>query len=161
MSVRTPVRAVLATACVLLLPGCASIMQGTSQQIAVGSSPTGARVTIDSAARGTTPVLVDLKRKDNHLIKVEADGFEPYEMALSRSVSGWVWGNIVFGGVVGLAVDAITGGMYKLSPEQVTAQLASSGARVAMEGDRLLLTVVLAPEPGWERVGMLEREGGR
>jgi hypothetical protein len=34
-----------------------------------------------------------------------------------------VWANLVFGGIPGLAVDAITGGLYKVAPEEVTATL--------------------------------------
>jgi len=60
--------------------------------------------------------------------------------------------------VTPLAVDAITGGLYKLSPEMVTAQL-SRGELQTAEGDELLLImVVLQPEMGMERVGTLVRE---
>ena len=137
-------------------------MHGTTQQVAVSSSPTGAQVTVDAMERGTTPVIADLKRKDNHVIKVTMDGYQPFEMALTRSVSGWVWGNIVFGGLIGLAVDAITGGLYKVAPEQVTAELKADGALLQMaEGNELmLLTVVLAPRPGMERIGTLVPEVG-
>lgn len=87
------------------------------------------------------------------------DGYQPLEMGLTRSVSGWVWGNIVFGGIIGLAVDAITGGLYKLSPEQVSAQLQRAGGDAAADGgDALVLTVILRPGPGMERVGTLQRE---
>jgi hypothetical protein len=130
---------------------------------AVSSSPTGARVTVNGMERGVTPVIADLKRKDNHVIKVTMDGYQTFEMALTRSVSGWVWGNIVFGGIVGLAVDAITGGLYKLSPEQVTAELKADGAllQTAAGNEVMLLTVVLVPQPGMERIGTLVREGAR
>jgi hypothetical protein len=46
-----------------------------------------------------------------------------------------VWGNIVFGGIIGLAVDAITGGLYKLAPEQVSAQLARGEIQMAEGGE--------------------------
>lgn len=146
---------------ILLLGGCASIMHGTSQQVAVSSSPTGAQVTVNGIALGTTPVLADLKRKDNHVVRVSLDGYAPFEMALTRSTSGWVWGNLVFGGLPGLAVDAITGGLYKLSPEQVSAQLARADLQVAEGGEVLVVTVILRPEPGMERVGTLVREDDR
>jgi hypothetical protein len=108
--------------------------------------------------RGVTPVIADLKRKDNHVIRVTLEGYQPFEMALTRSVSGWVWGNLVFGGLPGLAIDAITGGLYKLSPEQVTAQLQHDDAQVATGDDLLLVTVVMRPEPGMERIGTLQRD---
>lgn len=142
----------------LLLGGCATIMHGTTQQIAVSSSPTGAQVSVNGMARGTTPVIADLRRKDNHVVRVTLDGYAPFEMALTRSTSGWVWGNLVFGGIPGLAIDAITGGLYKLSPEQVSAQLARADVQLAEGVEVLLVTVVLRPEPGMERVGSLARE---
>ena len=79
----------------------------------------------------------------------------PFELPLRRSTSGWVWGNLVFGGLPGLAVDAITGGLYKLEPTQVNASLAARGVSVANGQDYLVVAVVLAPEIGWEKVGDL------
>jgi len=108
--------------------------------------------------RGVTPVIADLKRKDNHLIRVTLEGYQPFEMALTRSVSGWVWGNLVFGGIPGLAIDAITGGLYKLSPEQVMAQLQREDVQLTAGRDMLLVAVVMRPLPGMERIGTLQRE---
>lgn len=160
LATQPALRAVLALAVLLqflLLAGCASIMHGTTQQIAVSSSPTGAKVTVNGMDRGVTPVIADLKRKDNHVVRVTLEGYQPFEMALTRSVSGWVWGNLVFGGIPGLAIDAISGGLYKLSPEQVMAQLQREDAQVVAGRDLLLVTVVMHPT-GMERIGTLVRE---
>jgi hypothetical protein len=119
-------------------------------------------VTVDGLQHGVTPVVVDLKRNDRHTIRVAMAGYQPFEMDLTRSVSGWVWGNLVFGGLIGLAVDAISGGLYKLSPEQVTAQLQKSQMQVAAGGGQVLLvTVVLHPSAGMQRIGTLTPEAGR
>lgn len=136
---------------------CATIMHGTSQEVSIGSSPTGAKVTVDGKDIGKTPLVADLKRKDKHSVRIELAGYEPFEMAMSRGTSGWVWGNIVFGGLVGLAVDAITGGMYKLKPEQIQGALQRE---VVMRHDtnQLVIAVVLRPSSDWERIGSLERE---
>ena len=112
----------------LLVAACATIMQGTSQEVSVSSTPTGARVLVDGAEMGKTPLVASLKRKDKHVVRVELEGYQPFEMALGRATSGWVWGNIVFGGIPGLAIDAITGGMYKLKPEEIQATLAQNAA---------------------------------
>lgn len=64
----------------------------------------------------------------------------------------------MFGGIPGLAVDAITGGLYKLAPEQVSAQLARADLQAVEGVEVLVVTVVLHPEPGMERVGTLVRE---
>ena len=79
----------------------------------------------------------------------------PYEATLTRGVSGWVWGNIVIGGLIGLAVDAISGGLYKLTPEQMTATLGKDAASV--DAGALRIHVVLRPDSNWVRVGQLVR----
>jgi hypothetical protein len=137
---------------------CATIMQGSRQQVSIASAPTGARVLVNGKEMGTTPLVAKLRRKDKHAVRIEMDGYAPYEMALSRSTSGWVWGNIVFGGIPGLAVDAITGGLYKLKPEQIEGKLGESAAQVRHEKDVLLVAVVLKPEPDWERIATLSPE---
>ncbi len=145
--------AVLATAV-----GCATIMQGSKQQIAISSTPTGASVRVDTTSFGTTPVTVALRRKDKHVIQITMDGYQPFELTTSRSTSGWVWGNIVFGGLIGLVVDASTGGMYKLKPEDVQATLAQGAAQVTRDKDVLYIGIVLEVKPGWERIGSMTRD---
>lgn len=102
---------------------CCTIMNGTTQKVGIASQPTGAHVMVDNQPRGVTPLFVELKRKDTHIVRVEMEGYKPYEAVITRRVSGWVWGNIFFGGLIGLAVDAIAGSINKLEPEQVRADL--------------------------------------
>lgn len=135
--------------------GCATIVQGSSQEVGVSSSPSGASISVNGMPMGTTPALLDLRRKDRHLLRMELAGYQPYEIALTRSVSGWVWGNLAFGGIPGLAVDAITGGMYKLTPEQVAAEMRVSTASADARSETLYIAVVLTPNPEWEQVGQL------
>ena len=133
-------------------------MHGTSQGIGLSSSPTNATVTVDNKPLGNTPVVATLSRKDTHVVKFEMAGFLPYETNVMRKVSGWVWGNIVFGGLIGLGVDALTGGLYELSPDQVTANLSKlTGANTTKPGT-LNIFVVLAPDPSWRKVGQMIRE---
>lgn len=136
--------------------GCATIMHGTKQQLGISSNPTSADVTIDGQIFGKTPLTAELSRKDNHLVKIELEGYLPYETNLTRKTSGWVWGNILFGGLIGLAVDAISGGMYKLTPEQIQAELKNANIASVKNDDYLFITVVLSPDPTWEKIGNLE-----
>ena len=64
-----------------------------------------------------------------------------YETTLTRKVRGWVWRSIVFGGLIGLAVDAISGGLYNLTPEQVSGTLLANSSRVAPMRDGLYVMV--------------------
>jgi uncharacterized protein YceK len=139
----------------ILIVGCASIMHGTRQNIGISSSPTGASVTIDNVPHGITPVIADLKRKDNHIVKIEMKGYKPFEATLTRKVSGWVVGNILFGGLIGLAVDAITGGLYNLTPDQISATLLKEGVGFLYKEDSIYIMVVFKPDPGWRKIGAL------
>jgi hypothetical protein len=148
----------IAVAAILILANCATIMQGTNQSVGISSYPSGANITIDNLSHGTTPLTAKLSRKDNHVVKIELDGYLPYELALSRKVSGWVAGNILFGGLIGLAVDAISGGLYKITPEDVQANLEAVPKTSELNKDELFLTVVLQPNPNWEKIGQLEKK---
>jgi outer membrane lipoprotein SlyB len=148
---------VLAVAAAALLSGCGSIMHGGSQDIGVSSSPTNAEVSIDGLIKGRTPVIANLSRKDNHIVKLALPGFAPAELTLTRSVSGWVWGNLVFGGLIGLGVDAISGGLYKLSPEQLSGALAKESASIRTDKDGIYVVLVQKADPSWIKIGQLTR----
>ncbi|MFD2532062.1 PEGA domain-containing protein [Gracilimonas halophila] len=135
---------------------CGTIMQGTTQEVGISSNPSKASVTINGQDKGTTPMVLDLKRKDSHMIRIELDGYETYETTLTRKVSGWVWGNIVFGGLIGLVVDAAAGGMYKLTPEQISAELRNGNLSLNENNDGFFIAVVLEPNPEWEKIGSLK-----
>ena len=139
----------------LLVVGCGTIIHGTTQQVGFSSSPSGAEVSINGQNSGTTPMIVDLNRKDNHLVEISLDGYQPYETTITRSASGWLFGNIIFGGLIGLVVDAASGGMYKLSNDQIDAELHNDYADSMSEGE-LYIAVVLEADPEWEKVGQLK-----
>lgn len=141
----------------VLLTNCATIIHGTKQDVSISSNPSKAVVTIDNAEKGITPVTVKLSRKDHHTVLINLDGFMPYETKLTRKVDGWIAGNIVFGGLIGLAIDGITGGMYKLTPDQLQAELRNQSASIQEQREGIFLTVVLQPRSDWEKVGQLQR----
>ena len=142
----------------VLLSACATIMSGGGKQgVDFTSTPTGATVMVDNRNVGITPVEAELSRKDRHLVRIDMAGYQPFEMQLERKVNNWVWGNIIFGGIPGLAVDAITGALYKLSPDPVSANLVARNAQADKQGDRIVVRVVLMPDPKWEKIGQLDR----
>jgi hypothetical protein len=149
--------AVASTAFVLGLAvsACATIMHGTHQDVGITSVPPGAIVIVDNVQYGRTPVIAKLSRKDNHIVRIEMPGYQPFDATLTRSASGWVWGNIAFGGLIGLAVDAISGGLYKLDPKQVSAALTNRNASVTRMDDGVYLFAALEPQPDWVKIGQL------
>jgi hypothetical protein len=110
---------------------------------------------VDNQTGALTPYVAKLSRKENHVVHLAAPGYAPADLTLTHSVSGWVWGNIVFGGVIGLAVDAISGGLYKLNPEQLSTTLAAEHASVAPTADGIYVVLVREPQKEWIKVGQL------
>lgn len=141
----------------LFVTGCATLMHGSRQDVGISSSPVGAAVTIDNQTMGKTPIVAELKRKQNHVVKIEMRGYEPFETTLTHKTSGWVWGNIAFGGLIGLAVDAMTGSLYKLTPEQISATLSKGHVNITIDEGKLYLAVVLRADPKWKKIGYLKR----
>ena len=157
------IRTLGAGAAVVGLAACATIMHGTDQDIGFSSNPTNAKVIIDGQPRGATPVVVKLARKDNHIVRMELDGYQPFEATLTRGTSGWVWGNVVFGGLIGLAVDAMSGGLYKINENSVSGQL-NAVAAVQQQGapkkpptDDLFIRIGVGHDPSWQQIGSLSR----
>jgi hypothetical protein len=105
----------------------------------VGSSPAGAKVTITNRRgvevySGLTPAKVSLKsgagffKKESYTVKYALEGYDPLEIPLECKLNGWYWGNILFGGLLGmLVIDPATGAMYKLSVPFVDGSLTKSG----------------------------------
>lgn len=151
-------RALLVSLVMVFSTGCATIMHGTAEDIGLSSTPTNARVMVDNHEVGKTPTVVKLSRKDNHIVRMELDGYQPFEATITRGTSGWVWGNLVFGGLIGLVVDATSGGLYKLTPEQIAGQLAKQGALVTPRRDGIYVAVVLHADKGWQRIGAVARQ---
>jgi len=53
--------------------------------------PAGAQVLIDNRTVGVTPVRLDLKRRDSHIVlRLEKDGFAPHQLAVKQTLSGWL-----------------------------------------------------------------------
>jgi hypothetical protein len=147
---------ILSATLIIFIIGCATIMHGSTQEIGISSSPTGASIIIDNELRGNTPLVVNLSRKENHIIRIEMADYEPFEITTTKSVSSWIWGNIVFGGLIGLIVDASTGGLYKLSPEQVEATLRKGDGSFLYQKDVIYITTVFEPNPNWQKIATLK-----
>lgn len=141
----------------IMTAGCATIINHPTQAIGFSSQPSGASVTVDGVMQGKTPLVRKLSRKNNHMVNFELEGYEPFKASLVSEVSGWVWGNVLLGGLIGLAIDATTGSMYKLTPDQVTAELRKTHQLSDLQSDTLYVTVVLTADPQWQKIGQLQQ----
>jgi hypothetical protein len=122
----------------ILTSGCAAILGGgSSQPVSIEGTPPAARYTIRSSsgiqmASGTIPSSVSLPRKNEYQIDISLDGYETQTVALSRGTNGWIWGNLVFGWILGFIVDFATGAAYKLQPAVVNVALVQGEEMVAV-----------------------------
>jgi hypothetical protein len=98
-------------------------MHGSTQQITVNSFPSGATVLVDGGMRFKTPAVFELSRKDSHKVEISLDGYESEIVDIRRVSDDMVFGNIIAGGLIGLAVDNSSGGSYRLEPEVIKVNL--------------------------------------
>jgi len=143
---------------IVFLNSCATIINGTSQQVNITSTPIEAKVTIDGEELGKTPFIADLKRKDNHIVKIELEGYKTEVITLNGKTSGWFFGNCLFGGVIGMAIDAVTGGMYRLQPEEIKKNLEPDKQQTLNNDGALYIKLVMTPDPKWEKIGQLTKK---
>jgi hypothetical protein len=134
-----------------LFSGCATIMHGSRQGIFLTCEPRIANVYIDSVFVGNTPMTAVLRRGKNHHLKIALPGYKPFETELTRRLDGWTFGNIL--GVVGIALDAYNGSMYRLRPKDMYPELTP----LPEESNGLSIRIVLHPDPQWEPIGQLTK----
>ena len=121
----------LAPACIGML-GCATIIHhGGKQSILINSDPSGAMATIDGTMKLETPGQAKLKRGQTHIVIFDKEGYESSKAFVDHDFSGWVFGNLGFGGLIGLAVDFGTGAAWNLEPGTVSATLTPLKAEAA------------------------------
>lgn len=102
------------TAVSFLLANCATIVSTNEYAVRVTAEPSGAVVLIDNKVIGEAPQLITLKSdKTSYAITVEKPGYEPETQYLQRSVDNWLFGNLLFGGVIGFIVDHSNGSGYQ------------------------------------------------
>jgi len=106
-----------------LLYGCGTIINRTKQSVFLQTDPPGVTAIVDGMRRVQTPTSVKLKRGKDHVIAFEKEGYAPTSVAIDHELSGWVWGNLILGGLIGLAIDFTSGGAYKLEPSTVSVTL--------------------------------------
>jgi hypothetical protein len=98
------------------LSGCASIVKGSSASINVTSPPvTGATCTLTSPEGSwqvTTPSPVTVERSKHDMqVRCTKDGYQEATAVIPSNFEGWTVGNLIFGGIIGVGVDAATGAM--------------------------------------------------
>lgn len=112
-------------AAAILLSGCASICSKSKYNVTISTNTPEAKITVRDPSsgmvlfEGQSPLSIRLKASESffgsadYLCEVKANGKKRYR-SISAELDPWVFGNIIFGGLIGLVVDGATGAMYKL-----------------------------------------------
>jgi hypothetical protein len=122
------------------LAACATIIDGTTQEVSFQSNPEDVTVTVlrtvsDSNSNdvwrekrrilGKTPLALQLDREENQKVIFEKIGYKPLTMNLATTLNGKFWGNILIGGVLGPTTDSVSGASREYSPRQYFVTLVS------------------------------------
>ena len=130
----------LLVACLLLQTSCATIFQGRTQTIKVTSDPSKAKVFVDGKQMSATPVEIVVKRKRIVTIRLEKEGYDPYEMSMKRRLCGWPFADLFMSSTMAmyrdarglellwiyalpLGIDFLTGSAFTLLPSQIEVRL--------------------------------------
>src|SRR5437879_5380075 len=108
----------------LVSSSCATLFQGTTEEVMVASDPAGAQVTVNDGRSGLTPFSMRVARNEDLQVHVSKAGFLPYDEADASHVEwGYLVSDLFFTGLIGLAVDGIDGAMFYHNHAMVTAHL--------------------------------------
>ncbi len=120
--------AIVAASLLATASGCSTITKGSSQSLTVNTAPPGANCTVSREGMvlgiiGRTPGTLQIEKdKDTITVACHKEGYSEATGILDSSFQAMTFGNILFGGVIGLAVDGATGAMHQY-PSVITVAL--------------------------------------
>jgi hypothetical protein len=113
--------------CALALAGCATITRGTTDQITLNSEPPDANVRTSIGHVCVTPCILTIDRKTEFIATFSKPGYADAQIPVATRIAsngavGFA-GNLILGGIVGMAADAATGATLEHFPNPVNATL--------------------------------------
>ena len=133
-SISLVLKGALAIVLLLILTGCATIINGRSQSVAFDSTPTGADLTV-GGLKATTPAKLTLTRNQPYTATFTKADFPERKFEIEPAPSWWLLGNAVFGGFVGIIIDLATGSGMTLSPSDFNVDLSTGQLTAIKEPD--------------------------
>lgn len=106
----------------MLFSSCATLFTGTSDSIHFESNPSGAKIMIAGLDVGKTPATITIQRSFNEkLVTLKLAGYETRVFTLQREFNTVALLNML--GIVGWAIDAMTGSIYRYNPKAYDIEL--------------------------------------
>lgn len=148
---QTTFQVVSLTVCLsLILAGCATMVTGRTQDIAITSNPSGAIVKINEKTL-KTPTTVTLSKKNGHYVVIEKPGYESAVVHIRRRPSWWnlldfIW---LYGAFIPLVYDTFTGGFYVFNDEAIHVNLKPESAETLFSSTSLKEDKGDQKRPSW------------
>ncbi len=99
-----------------ILSGCATIVTGGKQGVVFDSSPQGANIEIHGLVLGKTPATITLSRGSDSSVQIRKAGYKAVSIVPSKTSEPLLFGNIIFGGLLGSTTDYASGSIHKFAP---------------------------------------------
>lgn len=106
----------------LMQSGCATIISGKKQKVAIRSNPSEANVEIDGVQRGKTPLTLELERNKRHQIILTKEGYIEEQRRTKRGFNWWHMFS-AFATIVGVIIDFVSGAVYSIKPKEIEVTL--------------------------------------
>jgi hypothetical protein len=110
-------RALTVTCILVLVSGCATIIRGTEQQIAVNTNPPGADLQFSNGQSCQSPCSLKVSRSQSLQINISKGGCQTQTATMIPTLAG---GGVILGGLI----DYGTGAVYDLQPNPLTITMA-------------------------------------
>jgi uncharacterized protein YceK len=132
---------VISCAVALLVSACGTVTRGTTNEVTFNSEPAGAQMqTSTGLSCPETPCTLPISRKQEFIATFTLAGYAPQQVSVTTDVSGGgaagFAGNVLVGGLIGMAVDASTGAALDHKPNPVFARMAPLAKRTAPPAQR-------------------------
>lgn len=103
--------------------GCAIILDGSTQDVTVDSSPAGARIMLNGQFVGMTPSVVKVPRKKGVSLSIQKDGYRPAPVPITSRISSSFWMGFLVGGCC--TTDYLMGSYLEYTPNSYYIRLDS------------------------------------
>lgn len=115
-------RTMSAAAALVLMSGCSTLTKGTSQTVTVNTDPPGAVCNLSRDAQplaviNPTPGSASISKSSKPVsVLCTKASFMDASGTMSSEFQAMTFGNIIFGGLIGIAVDAASGATHEYPP---------------------------------------------
>jgi hypothetical protein len=144
-------RALLLGFCLVLVTGCASITTGQNQSLSIETPGCLAATCKLSNDKGTwyvssTPGTVTVQRAYGELVVAcEKGEYKGIPVSVASTTKAMAFGNIIFGGIIGAAVDVGTGAAYDYPPTIAVNLICTGDPKTAQQVAAPAVVPVVAP----------------